>query len=140
MTLKNIFTWALKLVVAIILLQTLYFKFTAHAASVHIFTELGIEPWGRITLGIVELIVSILVLWPKTAHIGMLLSFLVILGAIGSHFLVLGINVMSDCGSLFLLAIIVAIASLIYIVMHKLEITLIINTIWKHYAIKPSKN
>ena len=62
---KSIFSLVLRLTVAIVLLQTLYFKFTAHPDSVYIFSELGVEPWGRIGLGIVELIVAILILYPK---------------------------------------------------------------------------
>ena len=41
-------SWILQIVVAAILAQTLYFKFTAAEESVYIFTTLGIEPWGRI--------------------------------------------------------------------------------------------
>ena len=39
------------IIAAIVLLQTLYFKFTAHPDSVYIFTTLGIEPYGRIGSG-----------------------------------------------------------------------------------------
>src|SRR5574343_1991358 len=103
----NYISLALRLTVAIILLQTLFFKFTAHPDSVHIFTALGVEPWGRITLGIVELITAILVLFPKTQVLGMFFSIGIIIGAIASHLLVLGINVSNDGGKVFALALIV---------------------------------
>ena len=119
---KNIISWVLRLTVAIILLQTLYYKFTAHPESVHIFSELGIEPWGRIGLGIVELITSILILLPKTKIIGMINSLGIIIGAVGSHLLVLGINVGNDGGGLFTLALIVLIASSAYLFLHKGEV------------------
>ena len=90
---KNIISWILRLIVAIILLQTLYFKFTAHPDSVHIFSALGVEPYGRIGLGIIELITVILILLPKTKIIGMVNSLGIIMGAIASHILVLGVNV-----------------------------------------------
>ena len=71
---KKIFSWILRLTVAVILLQTLYFKFTGHADSVHIFSELGVEPWGRIGLGVIELITVLLILLPKTKIFGMITS------------------------------------------------------------------
>ena len=119
---KNIISWILRLIVAIILLQTLYFKFTAHPDSVHIFSALGVEPYGRIGLGIIELITVILILLPKTKIIGMINSLGIIMGAIASHILVLGVNVSNDGGGLFTLAIIVLIASSVYLIIYKNEI------------------
>jgi hypothetical protein len=131
MVTKNIISWLLRLTVAIILLQTLYFKFTAHPDSVHIFSALGVEPWGRITLGIIELITAILILIPKTKIIGMVNSIGIITGAILSHLLVLGINVSNDGGGLFILAIIIFIASSIFLIMHKTEVLDLIKKIAK---------
>lgn len=119
MNTKQIISRILRLIVAIILLQTLYFKFTGHPDSVHIFSALGVEPWGRIGLGIVELITAILILIPKTQVAGMLMSFGIILGAVGSHLLVLGINVKNDGGGLFALALIVLIATSLYVILNK---------------------
>jgi putative oxidoreductase len=131
MNTKNIISWVLRLTVAIILLQTLYFKFTAHPDSVHIFSALGAEPWGRIGLGIVELITAILILTPKTKIIGMINSLGIILGAVFSHLLVLGVNVGNDGGSLFTLAIIVFIASTLFLIIHKTEVLTLIKSIKK---------
>jgi uncharacterized membrane protein YphA (DoxX/SURF4 family) len=64
MNIRSIGIWILRLVPAIILLQTLYFKFTAHPESVKLFTEIGMEPWGRIGTGIIELIAATLLLIP----------------------------------------------------------------------------
>lgn len=122
MKLQNIISWILRLTVAIILLQTLYFKFTAHPDSVHIFSALGVEPWGRIGLGILELIAAILIFIPKTKTIGMINSLGIILGAIVSHLMVLGINVSNDGGGLFTLAIIVLIASTAYLLLNKNDV------------------
>lgn len=119
---KKIITLATRVIVAFVLLQTLYFKFTAHPDSVHIFSALGVEPWGRITLGIVELIVAILILAPRTKTIGMLSSLIIILGAVGSHLLVLGINVAHDSGKLFTLALIVLFCSSVYLMICKDEL------------------
>jgi putative oxidoreductase len=131
---KEIISWVLRSAIAIILLQTLYFKFTADPYSVFIFTKLGVEPYGRIALGIVELITAILILVPRTKTIGVMLSFGIISGAILSHFLVIGINVKGDNGGLFTLALVVFAACLGLLVIHKNEIQTFINTIpnrWK---------
>jgi uncharacterized membrane protein YphA (DoxX/SURF4 family) len=103
---KLILMWVFRLTAAIILLQTLYFKFTGAEESVYIFSALGMEPYGRIGSGIVELIAAILILIPRTTLLGALLGAGVMLGAIFSHLFVLGINVQNDGGELFTLAII----------------------------------
>ena len=100
--------WAVRLVAAIILLQTLYFKFGAQAESVYIFSQLGVEPWGRIGSGVVELIASILILIPRTSWIGAGIGLGVMAGAILSHLTILGIDVLGDGGYLFFLGIVVA--------------------------------
>jgi hypothetical protein len=129
----NILSWVLRLVVAVILFQTLYFKFTGAQESVYIFAKLGIEPWGRIGSGVVELIAVILLLIPSTVTIGAILS----LGAIGvailSHLTKLGIVVInsdgtSDGGLLFALALIVFVSSAILLFLHRHEIPVIGRT------------
>ena len=81
--------WVARLLAAIILLQTLFFKFTGAEESIYIFTKMGIEPWGRIAMGILELIASILLLVPLTTGYGALLGFGLMIGALFSHFTIL---------------------------------------------------
>src|SRR5712691_6951228 len=95
---KTIFTWALRVVAAVILLQTLFFKFTAAPESVYIFTKIGLEPWGRIGSGIAELIAAVLLFVPRLTWLGAGIAIAVIGGAIMSHLTVLGIVVMDDGG------------------------------------------
>ena len=121
----NILSWLLRLVVAVILLQTLFFKFTGASESVYIFSTLGAEPWGRIGSGIVELIASILLLVPATTTIGAALALGVISGAIVSHLTILGIEVQGDGGLLFILALIVFVASAAILVLRRAEIPII---------------
>lgn len=116
---KQVLSLLLRLTVAIILLQTLYFKFTAHPDSVHIFSALGLEPYGRVGLGIVELITAILILVRRTMIVGMLISLGIIMGAVFSHLLVLGINVKNDGGGLFVLALVVLLSSSLFLFLHK---------------------
>lgn len=131
----NILSWVLRLVVAVILFQTLFFKFTGAEESVYIFAKLGIEPWGRIGSGVVELIAVILLLIPSTVTIGAILS----LGAIGvailSHLTKLGIVVInsdgaSDGGLLFALALIVFVGSAIILILHRREVPVIGPTLF----------
>ncbi len=104
---KNIFLLIIKVIVAILLLQTLYFKFTGAAESVYIFETVGMEPWGRIGSGIVELLAVSLLFIPKTVWLGALLALGSMAGAIFFHLTKLGIEVMDDGGLLFFLACVV---------------------------------
>ena len=112
---KAVFTWFLRFFVAVILLQTLYFKFTAAAESVFIFSKLGMEPYGRIATGIFELIAAVLILMPRTTIFGALLGLGLMIGAVVSHIFVLGIEVQNDRGTLFMLALLVLISCAVLI-------------------------
>jgi hypothetical protein len=115
-------SWILQLIVAGILLQTLFFKFTGAAESVYIFSALGAEPWGRIGSGVVELLAAVLLLVPATSTIGAAVALAVISGAIVSHLTVLGIEVQGDGGLLFGLAITVFVASAVILLLRRAEI------------------
>ena len=118
-------SWVLQLVVAAILLQTLFFKFTGAPESVYIFSTLGAEPWGRIGSGVVELVAAILVLVPATTTIGAALAMGVMAGAIMSHLTVLGLEVRGDGGLLFGLAFTVFVASGVILLLRRGEIPIV---------------
>ena len=118
-------SWVLQLVVAAILLQTLFFKFTGAPESVYIFSTLGAEPWGRIGSGVVELVAAILVLVPATTTIGAALAMGVMAGAIISHLTVLGLEVRGDGGLLFGLALTVFVASGVILLLRRGEIPIV---------------
>jgi putative oxidoreductase len=59
MKFTNIISWGLRIIAAVILLQTLYFKFTGHPESIALFTKLGMEPWGRIGTGFIGAVFGI---------------------------------------------------------------------------------
>ena len=122
-----ILSWTLRGIAAIILLQTLFFKFTGAKESVYIFTTLGMEPWGRIGSGVAELIASILLLAPPTVVYGAILSLGIIGGAIVSHLTKLGITLpaVGDRGELFGLAVVVFVCSAAVLVMHRAEIPIL---------------
>ena len=115
-------SWILQLIVAGILLQTLFFKFSGASESVFIFSTLGAEPWGRIGSGVVELLAAVLLLVPATTTIGAALALAVICGAIVSHLAVLGLEVQGDGGLLFGLAITVFVASALILLLRRAEI------------------
>jgi uncharacterized membrane protein YphA (DoxX/SURF4 family) len=121
----TVVTWAVRLVAAAILLQTLFFKFTAAPESVYIFTKVGAEPWGRIGSGVVELIAAILILIPRTTWLGGLIAMGVMAGAILSHLTVLGIDVQGDHGLLFTLAIAVFVSSAVLVFIQRKALPLI---------------
>jgi putative oxidoreductase len=119
---ETFFYWSARILAAIVMLQTLYFKFSASPESVYIFTTVGIEPWGRIGVGVLELIASVLILIPSTAWLGAGLALGLMVGAIGMHLTLLGVQIQiqgrSDGGQLFLYAVIVTICSL-YVLWHE---------------------
>ena len=115
-------SWALQLLVAVILGQTLFFKFTAAPESVYIFETLGAEPWGRIGSGVAELVAIALILAPWRPLYGALLTMAVMAGAIGSHLTKLGIVVQDDGGTLFAMALITFAAAATVAVLRRSEV------------------
>jgi putative oxidoreductase len=116
--------WIVRISVALILLQTLFFKFTGAPESIYIFSTLGIEPWGRYLSGAVELVASVLILLPRPNLLvyGAALSLGVISGALMGHLTKLGIVVLDDGGLLFGLACGVFIGSLWLLWSHRREL------------------
>jgi putative oxidoreductase len=121
-------SWICRIVVAVILLQTLVFKFTGAEESKYIFTTLmgpDLEAVGRIGSGVVELIAAILLLLPFTASLGAFLSLGTISGAIMSHFAFLGIDVKGDGGLLFGLAVTVFVLTSAVLLIHRRELPVV---------------
>jgi uncharacterized membrane protein YphA (DoxX/SURF4 family) len=124
---QKIIIWLLRILAALIMLQTLYFKFSAAPESVFIFNSLGLEPYGRIGIGVLELITSVLILIPVSSAFGALLAIGLMAGAIFSHATKLGIIVMDDGGQLFVYALIVLICSIFLFIKQRKELYQVIN-------------
>ena len=124
---KSITEWILSILAALILLQTLYFKFTGHPESIYIFETVGMEPEGRIGSGIAELIAGILLLIPRYRVFGAILALGVISGAIFFHLTKLGIEVQGDGGQLFIYALVVFVSSLVILFMRRKDLPIIGN-------------
>jgi len=108
----SILFWLVRIVAAIILVQTLYFKFSAAPESVFIFSTVGMEPWGRWLVGFLELVASVLLFIPATIWLGSILAIGLMAGALGMHLTLLGIEVQGDGGQLFVYALIVVVCTI----------------------------
>ena len=129
---QAVVSWVLQFVVAGILLQTLFFKFTGAEESVYIFRTLGrfvglasVEPWGRIGSGGIELVASLLLMVPATVSIGALVAMGVMAGAIVSHVVVLGVEVKADGGLLFALALAAFAGSVLVLVLRRSQLPIL---------------
>jgi len=125
----SITSWTLQLIAAVILFQTLFFKFSGAKESIYIFSTVGMEPWGRIGSGVVELIASIMLVIPATVTVGAIIALVTISGAIFFHLTKLGIALpaVNDRGELFALAVVVFVVSLAILFIRRTEIPLIGN-------------
>jgi uncharacterized membrane protein YphA (DoxX/SURF4 family) len=121
--------WILRILAALILLQTLFFKFSGAEESVYIFSTIGIEPWGRIGTGILELITAVLILYPRTTALGSLLGLGLMAGALFFHITKLGISIQGDGGQLFIYALLVFISCAILLIIFHKDILIDINKI-----------
>ncbi len=126
----NIILWILRIIAALIMLQTLFFKFSSAEESIYIFTAVGMEPAGRYGSGVAELIASILILIPATSWLGALLGLGVISGAIFFHLTKLGIEVQGDGGYLFVLAVVVFVCCAIIAFISRKQIPMV-NKVFK---------
>lgn len=117
-------SWIAQIVAAVILGQTLFFKFAGAPESIYIFERLGVEPWGRYATGIFEFVAVVMLLVPHTAGLGALMAIGLMLGALGSHLTVLGLEVQGDGGLLFGLAVttLVAATTVAYLRRHQIPI------------------
>lgn len=122
--------WILRLIAAVIMLQTLYFKFTGAEESVYIFSRIGMEPWGRIGTGALELVASALILYPRTTHFGAILAMGLMGGAIFFHLTKLGISVLDDKGQLFIYALLVFLSSAALLFIYRSRLAQLLNNLF----------
>ena len=128
----NTLIWICQLAAAIIMLQTLFFKFSGAEESIYIFTTLGMEPWGRYLIGSAELVASALLLIPSLAWLGALGSIGIMSGALFFHLTIIGVDVKGDGGYLFVLCLIVLMASLFVLFMRKNQLPFIKDYLLKY--------
>ncbi|MGC3947827.1 MAG: DoxX family protein [Chryseolinea sp.] len=126
---KVIVSWLLRLTAAFIMVQSLFFKFSGAEESIYIFSKIGMEPWGRIGTGVMELIASVLLIIPRTTWLGAALGIGTMSGAIFFHLTSLGIEVMNDGGQLFIYAVVTAVCCAALLLMERQKIVAILGAL-----------
>lgn len=124
----RVISWILRLLPCFFMAQSLFFKFSGAAESVELFSTLGMEPWGRIGTGIVELIASILLLIPRTTWLGAAIGLATMSGAIFFHLTTLGVEVGNDGGQLFIYAVVTWICCLILLLLERAKIQQLVQS------------
>ena len=119
---ENVISWIAQIIAALIMLQTLFFKFSGAEESVYIFSTVHMEPWGRYMTGTAELLASILLLIPTLAWAGAILGIGIMTGAIICHLTILGISVMNDSGYLFFLALLTFVACFVVVIVRRCQV------------------
>ncbi|MBF4519018.1 DoxX family protein [Flavobacterium sp. ANB] len=126
-TLSFIFQWALRILIAYYLLKYSYVKLSGQPSAIELFTTLNMEPWGRITIGILELITVILILYPRATVFGGLLGMISMTAVIFYHLKELGIAINGD-SFLFFIACVIFVASLLLVILNRKQLTTCIFT------------
>ena len=126
---EKIMLWTARIIAALILFQTLFFKFSGSPESIYIFEAVGMEPWGRIGVGIAELAAALMLLIPAVSWIGATIGVGVMAGAIGFHLTILGVEVQGDGGYLFFLALVAEMGSLFVLWRSRTQVLLALKSL-----------
>lgn len=94
----------LTVIITIIVLQSVYFKFTGGAEMVYVFRALNVEPFGRYLSALMEFAACMLLYFQKTRLLGATLTMFLMLLAMLAHFCFLGLEVLGDAAIMFMLA------------------------------------
>lgn len=103
---RQIAMWIPQVLAAAILAMAAIPKLLGAADPVVLFTLLGAEPAGRLAVGALEGLATVLLLVPRTARAGAALGAMLMAGAIGTHLFRIGVSYGGD-PSLFILACVV---------------------------------
>jgi hypothetical protein len=134
---QTIATFVLSLYIAIVFVQSLFFKWTGSEESIFIFSTLrdwsGIalfEPFGRYFIGLSELVASVLLFVRPTRIWGAGMALVIITGAIVFHlFTPLGVEIKGDGGLLFALACGVWLSSATILLIHRNDVIALLQSI-----------
>jgi len=117
---KALLDWGPQIVAAAILAMAMVPKLMGAPEAIDTFTKLGIEPWGRYLLGLLELGTAVLLLMPSKRVLGALAASTLMVGALGSHATVLGFS--GDAGAMAAMAVVVLLSSLTVLSLHRDEL------------------
>ncbi len=93
-------------------------KLAGTPEAVQLFIDLGAEPLGRYTVGLIELLIAILYLIPRLVWLGSIVGFFTMIGALLSH-TKLGIELNGDGGATFIMGVIVFLSSIVILILRK---------------------
>ncbi|MEM6960150.1 MAG: DoxX family protein [Myxococcota bacterium] len=118
----------LRLFVAAIMAGAGYLKLTSGAAEIAIFSELGMEPQGRMIIGLLEVASGLLLLSPHVAT-GALLTVGIMCGAIIAHATVIGPSPGGDGGLQMAMLALVLTSSIVLLLVSRRDLPLVGHTL-----------
>jgi len=113
----TIASWVTRLIVVGIFVMGALPKFTSTAEELPLDDNLPMGMTSVYIIGALEVIAIILLLVPKTTIYGAILASLIMLGAIISHFTIVGME--GDLGSMFVMALIAFAAAVATVVLRR---------------------
>ena len=119
----NTISWIARVLVVIILGQTLFFKFTDAPETVALFAKLDAGAALYKTIGVLELIACLLILVPRTVVYGALLATGLMAGALLAHITKIGFS--GADGVLAVMALVALTSALTALFIHRGSIPLI---------------
>lgn len=123
-----IWHWLPRLLAAAVMGFVAFLKLTNNPADVALFTQLGMEPTGRILIAVIEGVCALLLLSPYAA-LGGVLTSAVMLGAIIAHATKLGFIVQNDGGKHVALLAVVMLSALTVSFVRRRELPLVGETL-----------
>lgn len=118
-------TWICQLIAGPIFIWVGSLKLSGNQADMDLFLSLGMEPAGRILIGIIEIFAGLMLLSDVFAALGALLGVGVMLGAIIAHSTRLGFIVSGDGGIHILMLVIVLSCCLTTLVIRRKQLPFI---------------
>jgi hypothetical protein len=120
-------TWILRLIPAVLIGQTLFFKFSGAPESVDLFRDLAVSAFGnpslepalRLGTGVIELLTVVLLLIPKHSLKGAILAAGTMAGALASHLFFIGFEGHDQLATMGAIALL---AASIYVFLQKEEL------------------
>ena len=100
-------------------------KLSGNQTDIDLFLTLGMEPAGRIIIGIVELFAGLLIISDAFAALGALLGVAVMIGAIIAHATRLGFSIGGDGGVHILMLLLVFSTSLSILIIRRQQLPFI---------------
>ena len=110
---RELVSWVFQILALLILMPAAWNKFVGENINVFIFSQLDMEPTGRILIGLFEITACILLLTRSFCHLGAIIAFGTMLGAIIAHSTFLGWEIKGDRGLTLMMLFVVLFSSTI---------------------------